>query len=257
MKSSMLRLARRTFRFINQLLNPWGLLLSKPGIIHGSPAYSGATMWARRLNQMNFFYQQVKALEGGVIESGVHWGYGILLHWTANALIGGPKRSIYGFDSFRGHSAPVEGDFAGGSYQPLDSAFAITQDDVWKTLVLGTGERKEDLQKRIELIAGWMQETMPAFLRQHQVSNTKIALIHADSDIYEPIKATLHNTWPLLQVGGIVILGRLDNPELMGKTKAVQEFLASIPKDQYTLSSIPIMGTDEVLVEGSYLVKLA
>jgi hypothetical protein len=257
MKTLMVRVARRIFRSTNKVLNSWGILLSKPGVIHGSPAYSGATLWARRLNQQNFFYQKIRHLDGAIVESGVHWGYGILIHWTASNVIGGQQRHIYGFDSFQGHSKPTTEDMAGGNYQPLDDAFAITQDDVWKTMTLGTDIPKEELMKQITLVPGWMQETMPAFLKKHQALNTKLALIHADSDIYEPIRATLQNCWPLLQVGGIVILGHLDNSELMGKTKAVQECLAQISADSYQLLSAPILGSDGVPVINSYLVKLA
>jgi hypothetical protein len=257
MKNAIFRFGRRMFRLTNQVLKPWGILISKPEIIHGSPAYSGATMWARRLNHMNFFYQKIRAIEGGIIESGVHWGYGILLHRTANNLMGGFQRHIYGFDSFAGHSKPTVADFAGGSYQPLDSAFAITQDDVWKTLSLGTDAPKDELARDITFVPGWMQETMPAFLRQHKEQGTKIALVHADSDIYEPILATLQNTWPLLQIGGIVILGYINNPELMGKTKAVHEFLATLPKENYEIRTLRITDTNRKTVDNSYIVKIA
>jgi len=41
----------------------------------------------------------------------------------------------------------------------------------------------------------------------------------------------------MLQKSGIIIIGRLNNPEYMGKTEAVNDFLKKIPSNSYTLES--------------------
>src|SRR6185503_8279017 len=125
---------------------------------------SGALLWSRRLYDYRFYFDEIHNVEGDIIESGVHWGYGILafLQLTGNSK----NRKIFGFDSFSGHSSPVAQDYSGGSYVNLASSFAVSQNDVWKTLELGTGESKENLQKRVELISGWIQETMPNFQKK-------------------------------------------------------------------------------------------
>lgn len=251
---SLVRLQRTGFRITNRLLNRFGLLLSKPAFIHGSPAFSGATLWARRLNQMRPYYDLVRDVEGGVVESGVHWGYGLLIFLT---LAADDNRHIYGFDSFAGHSTPHEKDVSGGRYQPLDSSFSVAEVDVWRTMQLGTGMLRSDIEKRVELIHGWIQETMPKFRAIGKSSRTKIALVHADCDIYEPFKATLVNTWDLIQPGGIVILGLLNNPELMGKTRAIEEFLATVPKSSYELKAHRILDNSGNRIDASYLVKVS
>jgi hypothetical protein len=78
--------------------------------------------------------------------------------------------------------------------------------------------------------------------------------VHADCDIYEPFRATLNNTWDALQAGGVVILGRLDNPELMGKTAAVREFLQEVG-DQADLRSVDMFDVGFRKKQQSYLVK--
>ena len=160
-------LKRKIFRLINKAINPTGLLLSKPEIIHGSPAFSGATTFSRKLQQFRYFYDKINNVDGCVIESGVHWGYGILAHLFFTGERGYPQRDIYGFDSFEGHSKPNEKDLSGGNFKNLGSHFKISQEDVWKTLTLGTEyNQSQYLGEKVHLIPGWIQETMPTFKRE-------------------------------------------------------------------------------------------
>jgi len=111
------------------------------------------------------------------------------------------------------------------------------------------------LQANVSLIAGWIQDTMPAF--RANPPNEPIALVHCDVDIYEPFLITLQNTWDLLSKNGIIILGKLNNPELMGKTEAVNEFIAELPQGSFKLNSHKILEINTLQsVDLSYLVKL-
>lgn len=243
-------LSRSLSRLVNRLLNPFGILVSKPEVIHGSPAFSGSTLWARRLNETKFFYDLVKDVDGVVIESGVHWGYGILIHLTLS-----DSRTLYGFDSFSGHSKPTEKDKLGGSYQALDSSFSVTEEDVWKTLLLGLGKNKEEIEPKVKLINGWIKDTMPKWSKLSSDEGRKIALVHNDVDIYEPFKQTLESCWPLVSPGGCVILGQLNDPQLMGKTKAVEEFLSDLPSDSYELKERMIYDNGFIHKASHYLMK--
>jgi len=84
------------FRLSNRLLNPLGILISKPEVIHGSPRFSGATLWSRRLYDFRFYFELLHDIEGDIIESGVHWGYGILafLHLTTTGGASIEKSSV-------------------------------------------------------------------------------------------------------------------------------------------------------------------
>jgi hypothetical protein len=253
MKTLLIRVLRFGFRITNKFLNKFGILLSKPGTIHGSPAFSGATLWARRLNQMKIYFDLVEGVEGDILESGVHWGYGILIE----LVLGGKNRKVFGFDSFSGHSKPHLNDYSGGDYAPLDNSFKISENDVWKTLQLGTGKKELELKSRVTLISGWIQETLPVFREKAKSQNIKLALVHCDCDIYEPFKATLENSWDLLSDNGIIILGLLNNPELMGKTQAVNDVLDKLNVKEYELGSIDVIDTGGKLVSESYLKKLS
>ncbi len=245
-----MNVSRSLFRGVNKIINKFGFLLSKPEKIHGSPAFSGATLWCRRLNDMKYFYGLIKDVKGGVVESGVHWGYGILIHLTLT-----DDRNIYGFDSFVGHSKPTKEDKSGGAYKAHESSFAVKEEDLWQTLLLGLGKKQNDFGGRVKLIKGWIQETMPAWTKAMSQKNEKIALVHADCDIYIPFKATLESCWPLLSSGGVIIIGRLNNPELMGKTAAVNEFLETLPENSYKLNELTLFDNGFVLQQMHYLIK--
>lgn len=79
---------------------------------------------------------------------------------------------------------------------------------------------------------------MPKYLLENK--NPKIALVQCDPDLYEPIYVTLISVWNNVVINGIIIIGRLNNPEYMGKTEAVQDFIKTIPSDSYKLESIKI-----------------
>ena len=205
---------------------------------------------------MNKLPDKINNVDGCVIESGVHWGYGILAHLFFTGERGYPQRDIYGFDSFEGHSKPNEKDLSGGNFKNLGSHFKISQEDVWKTLTLGTEyNQSQYLGEKVHLIPGWIQETMPTFKRELKMDS--IALVHCDVDIYEPFLITLRSTWDSISKNGIVILGKLENSELMGKTLATHEFLADLSDEDYKICSCKIneINTNKP-VDLSYLVKL-
>jgi hypothetical protein len=253
LNSLKIRAARKVFRFANRILNKFGVLLSVPEVIHGSPRFSGATLWARRLNGLKFYLDKTRGVEGVIVEGGVHWGYGILIEWT---LTSDQNAFIIGFDSFAGHSSPDSKDFSGNAYSPLDDCFKTSPSDVWKTLEYGTGLPEHILRTRVKLIDGWVQETMPVFKKEAGRDGTKIRFVHADTDLYEPMKVILVNTWDALSTGGIILVGHLNDPELMGKTFAVLEFLAELPKNSYRLSECEFIHNGMVKVIDSYIEKL-
>jgi hypothetical protein len=204
--------------------------------LHGDPQHFGAIMFSRKLEHFDFFYKKIQGLEGDVVESGIWWGYGLLAHLRYTRM-GGHNRKIIGFDSFQGHSQPHEKDLIGGRFGNPGSLFFITEDDAWKTCVMGTEKTLDELKKTITIVPGWMQETMPKFKAQNPM---KIALVHCDPDLYEPIFLTLSNVWGKIVPGGIVVIGRMNNPEYMGKTEAVKDFLKTLPTTDYKLESTPI-----------------
>ena len=190
-------------------------------------------------------------VEGDVVEAGVHWGYGLLNHllFTSKPY---KTRMIYAFDSFSGHSLPTKEDKSSTNFIDLTNSFVISKEDVYKTLNNGTEFSKEDINKRIKLIAGWAQDTMPNFN-----DTTKIAFVHSDMDIYEPVKITLESFWPKLSIGGIISVGKINNPELMGKTIAFTEFLKKLNQGTYEVNTTKIKEVNTLkITELTYIRKI-
>jgi hypothetical protein len=214
-------------------LRRFGLLISRPETLHGAPALSGATRWSRRVFGLRPYYDMIRDVDGDVVESGVEWGYGVLAQLLL--IQGSRPRKIYAFDSFEGYSRITNEDRSGGSFVNLGRRLRISQDDVWKTLWLGSTLDETELKSSVEMIPGWIQDTMPAFRARAQAAPIRIAFVNCDAGLYEPVKATLEELWPILSVGGLVFLGRLDNPKLMGKAVAVREFVGTLDKAGYEM----------------------
>lgn len=78
-------------------------------------------------------------------------------------------------------------------------------------------------KKRIEnyeLVAGDIIQTVPKYCMDNP--HLKIALLHIDTDIYEPAVAILENLYDRIVRGGIVVFD--DYGTFPGETKAVDVF---------------------------------
>jgi len=72
-----------------------------------------------------------------------------------------------------------------------------------------------------ELVRGDILRTLPDYLERNP--QLKVALLHIDTDIYEPAKAGLELLWDRVVRGGLLVLD--DYGTEFGGTKAVDEFL--------------------------------
>ena len=73
----------------------------------------------------------------------------------------------------------------------------------------------------VELVAGNINETVPKFVQDNP--HIRFSMIHLDVDLYEPSRTTMEHLFPLLSVGGILVLD--DYGIWEGETKAVDEYL--------------------------------
>ena len=249
MKEFLFRSIRSTSRLLNWILNPFCIVISKPDVVHGSPAFSGALVFSRRLFQTKMYLDQVKDVDGDIVEGGIHWGYGLLIELLLS------NKKVHAFDSFSGHSKATAHDRKSKNWLPLDSAFKVSKEDVKKTLNYGTTLSIEDVKSRVAFYDGWVQDTMPKWKKDMVAEGKKIAYVHADMDIYEPIKVILTQTFPLLSKGAIVVVGVIDNPELMGKTRAFKEFLTEINESEIEIKTQIIIGTRGGEQTQTYFVK--
>lgn len=163
-------------------------------------------------------YRLIKDLPGVILECGVFKGNSFIQFATfAQLSEASHARKLIGFDTF-GEVPPT--DFAKDkkyleNFKKAagDRAFSIEQ----LTDVLN--------KKRItnyELVKGDVVKTVPTYLENNP--HIKIALLHIDTDIYEPAKVILETLYDKVVRGGVIAFD--DYGTFPGETQAADEFFA-------------------------------
>lgn len=174
----------------------------------------------------------VQNIDGALVECGVGAGAQLMamaLTWT--------KKDIIGFDSFEGIPLASEHDETQpgiGKFTPVANRLVssgITVHSVEN--VLENFLQFEIPAYRVKLIRGWFQNTLPKF------QPIPIALLRLDGDLYESTLVCLQYLYPLVSVGGVVII---DDWALKGARKAVKEYFG---KNMPTVTEVP--GTETVV----------
>jgi hypothetical protein len=175
-----------------------------------------------RIGKMMAHYELYKmALEipGAIVECGVFKGASLVRFATFRELLSNPfSKKIIGFDAF-------------GRFP--ETAFAADQSFRQK-FVDNSGEegigkeqleqvlQQKRLERSVELIAGDITKTVPAYVEAHP--ELKISLLNLDVDIYEPSVVVLEQLYPRLSRGGVLVLD--DYGSFPGETKAIDDFFA-------------------------------
>lgn len=161
-------------------------------------------------------YKKIIDIPGDVIELGVFRGGSIIQFATYRELLENENsRKIWGFDVFGTFPA---------AHNEADEKFRIK----WVKETGGEFLTKEELERsfshknigNIELIKGDIADTIPIFLKENP--NLRIALLHIDTDTYEPAKIALNYLYNRVVKNGIILL---DDYTVAGETKAAEEFL--------------------------------
>ena len=164
-------------------------------------------------------YKKILELPGDVIELGVIKGASLIQFCTFRELLENEKsRKIIGFDIF--------GQFPSVGKVSSDTEFVKN----WNIQFEGEFVSKQEIEssldnknlKNVELVQGDILETLDGYLREHPY--TRIALLHIDTDVYEPAKAGLEKLYDRVVRGGIIVFD--DFGVVEGETKAVEEFFA-------------------------------
>ena len=162
-------------------------------------------------------YKKIIGLPGAVIELGVFKG-GSLIQWATfrELLENENSRKIVGFDIF--------GEFPETEAVASDQIFTAAWNEKFKDEFLSKEDIEESLKHKnisnIELVKGNILETLPSYVERHK--ELRIALLHIDTDVYEPCKLALELLFDRLVVGGVVVFD--DYAVLEGETRAVDEF---------------------------------
>ena len=164
-------------------------------------------------------YKKIINIPGDVIELGVFKGGSISQFCTFRELLENEKsRKIIGFDMF--------GEFPMTDAVKSDRTFV----DNWNHTFESEFLEKEDIESALkekgfanfELVKGNILETLDDYLEQNP--HTRIALLHIDTDVYEPAKYALVKLFSRVVRGGVIMFD--DYATIEGETLAVDEFLA-------------------------------
>nr|WP_229686425.1 class I SAM-dependent methyltransferase [Longimycelium tulufanense] len=118
---------------------------------------------------------------GMALEFGVYTG--TTLKIIAQAREG---KEVYGFDSFQGLPEGWRSGFPAGMF---------------------TVDGLPDVPGA-ELVVGWFDDTLPAFLAEHQ---GPVAFLHVDADLYSSTRTVLEQVGPRLQPGSVIVFDEFFN----------------------------------------------
>lgn len=213
------------------------------------------SIYARRVHLKKFIshwelFRKTIELPGDIVELGVFRGLSMMSF--ANFLeitnIGDRTKKVWGFDNWKGFIKldekdgkecdqvnKVAGGFnSSGYFEELQDAITLFDND-----------RFVPWKKRIELIEGNIEQTVPKFIEDNP--GLRISLIHFDCDMYEPTKIALECLYDKVVRGGVIVFDEYGVIEWAGESAAVDEFFAG--KD-IKLQKFPWQGAP-----GAYIIK--
>ncbi len=192
------------------------------------PKYVRRQSLARFLARYELFRTQ-QPIAGSIVECGVHHGGG-LLTWAKLSAALEPyaiHRRIYGFDTFEGfpevgsQDTPCEANprAAAGEWAPGYDVYRELE------LVLEEHDRNRFLAqfKKVFLVKGNAEQTIPAFVRTHPY--LVISLLFMDFDLYAPTRTALEHLVPRMGKGAVLAFDEIDNPWWPGETLALLDTL--------------------------------
>ncbi len=178
-------------------------------------------------------YKLIKDLPGAIVECGVFKGASFARFATFRNLFEAEHgRKVIGFDMF--------GKFPETNFE-ADKKYK-------KKFIESAGEEsisKEELEKvfehkgikNFELIKGDINKTLPLYMKENL--HLKIALLHIDTDVYEPAVTILREMYDRVVKGGVIAFD--DYGTFPGETKAVDEFFKDkkVSIKKFPFSHIP------------------
>jgi len=178
-------------------------------------------------------YRMIKDLPGAIVECGVFKGNSFIQFCTFRTLSeSAHSRKIIGFDTF---AAVPPTDFKDDK-KYLENFKAAAGDRALSVKELSDALDKKGI-KNYELVAGDVCDTVPKYLKDNP--HLKIALLHIDTDIYEPAKTILETLYDKVVRGGVIAFD--DYGTFPGETKAADDFFKDkkVQLKKFPFSHIP------------------
>ncbi len=177
----------------------------------------------KRFLAMYELFKLVLPVKGSVVECGVFRGFGVMT-WAKLSAILEPEnltRRIYGFDTFQGFPTVGDKDRSGFATPVVGELSASSHAELLQLIEEYDRDRFLGHLPKVELIAGDLTKSAPAFIQSHP--HVVVSLLFIDCDLYEPTRAALSAFLPRMPKGAIVAFDELDNPIWPGETLAALE----------------------------------
>lgn len=235
---------RRHWRVLNELFAAEGFGARE--VLSNFPAYVRRRDLPRFLAHYELF-KLVRELPGCFVELGVFRGAG-LFTWAKlveTFCASDRTRKVYGFDHFQGLKDATAAD--GGTGGEARTRWTAPAAHARVLVELHNDDGLVAGDERVKLIEGDVRATLPRFLADHP--GLRIALLHADLDLFAPTKAALELLYPLVVPGGVVCFDQYGLVPWAGETQAADELLTGLG-EQPRLRKFPFAATP-----GGYFVK--
>jgi O-methyltransferase len=184
-------------------------------------AQPSAERFAALCNAVDYIVEH--DIPGSIVECGVYKGASMMVAALELSRLGCDDRDLYLFDTFSGMPFPSERDV---------TITGVSAMDMWRERRTARGAGRwaeasvEEVRRnmrstgynesRIHLVAGRVEETVPAF------APSEIALLRLDTDWYESTRHELIHLFPRLSVGGVLLVD--DYGHWAGSREATEEY---------------------------------
>ena len=166
-------------------------------------------------------------IPGDVVECGVWMGGSAMVAAMTLELVGNKTRDLYLYDTFEGMTPPTthdinhDGVHAKNFLNPRDRIDG--ESNVWAYASLENVRRNLDhtgvSRDRFHLIKGKVEDTIPTSMPN------AISLLRLDTDWYESTAHELKHMYPVLSVGGVLIID--DYGHWRGSREATDKYFAA------------------------------
>ncbi len=173
-------------------------------------------------------YIEKNKIEGDIVECGVWKGGSMMAVAETLKYCKNFARNLYLYDTFEGMSEPTEHDktfYGEAAKKLLEENTEKEKNPIWAYSSLEAVRQAMNStnypEDKIKYIKGKVEETIPGNIP------SKIALLRLDTDWYKSTYHEMTYLFPLLTVGGILILD--DYGHWQGARKAVDEYFEKKP----------------------------
>jgi hypothetical protein len=204
--------------------------LKFPELIELWPLFLRRVSMSRTIALYEIF-KLTKDVPGNIVECGVFRGQSLALFRQLIEVFnhGDSLKKIIGFDTFEGFvglsgqdgpddvsRAKLLGGWNSSNFLPhLEELLRIMQQDSYLPRV-----------KRVELVKGDVSKTIPEYVKNNP--GLRISLLNLDLDLYEPTLVALEHLFPLVTVGGAVVLDEYAMGGFPGESAAFDEYFKGL-----------------------------